>query len=79
MILKAKKTGANSKLLLNSGSKEFHPISHVFFNDLSVIEASVFCEDGPEPNQFVRNVSKRVKVVCEEGLERKQFVKKGLL
>jgi hypothetical protein len=56
MILKAKKTGANSKLLLNSGSKEFHPISHVFFNDLSVIEASVFCEDSPEPNQFVRKV-----------------------
>ncbi len=55
-ILKAKKTGATSKLLLNSGSKEFPLVSHFIFYDLSVIEANVFCENGPEPNQFVRKV-----------------------
>lgn len=40
-----------------------------FFNDLSVIQENVFCEDSLEPNQFVRKVWN----------EPKEFVKKVLL
>jgi hypothetical protein len=56
-FLKAKKTRANLKLLFNSGSEEFPLVSCVFFYSASVMtEASVFGEEGLEPNQIVRKV-----------------------
>jgi len=50
-FLKAKKTGANSKLFFNSGSKEFLPIIHLNFYNVSVTtNTNVFCKEGLEPN-----------------------------
>jgi hypothetical protein len=49
-FLKAKKIRANSKLLINSRSKEFVLYLVFFFNNVSVIEACIFCKEGLEPN-----------------------------
>jgi hypothetical protein len=49
-FLQAKKIGANSKLILKLGSKEFPFVSCVFFYNVSVTKMNVFYEQGSKPN-----------------------------